>query len=430
MVTLLIIADDFTGALDTGVQFAASGANTRVVTNASYDLCQLDPSVQVLVIDAETRHLPPQKAYDIVYNITRRAVDLNIPYLYKKTDSALRGNIGSELTAMIDAARGKTLSFLPAFPKMKRWTKEGIHYIDGVPVNESVFGKDPFEPVTCSHVQKIIEMQSQVKVSVETNGKQSIFGKKITEENIKESEIIVWDAETDDELEKVGLHLYETGRMYLTAGCAGFAAVLPNLLGLKGVKEQEKKQEKNLTSKLLVISGSVNPITVAQLDYAEKQGFTRDRINPDEMLRKDFWSSPSGQQRIDRWRELLEQKSCMILDSNVMTGRKSTENDQKDDGLSFDEICVQISRSYGCILRTLIEDGLESTIMIIGGDTLLGCMEELNVKEMEPICELASGVVLSEFFLGNKKSQVISKSGGFGEETLIAELAQKIIGNT
>ena len=37
MVRLLIIADDFTGALDTGVQFATRGATTRVVTNADYD---------------------------------------------------------------------------------------------------------------------------------------------------------------------------------------------------------------------------------------------------------------------------------------------------------------------------------------------------------------------------------------------------------
>ena len=33
MVKLLIIADDFTGALDTGVQFAARGAKTRVVVD-------------------------------------------------------------------------------------------------------------------------------------------------------------------------------------------------------------------------------------------------------------------------------------------------------------------------------------------------------------------------------------------------------------
>ena len=49
MVKLLIIADDFTGALDTGVQFAAE---TRVVTNVEYDFESAGEEVQVLVLDA------------------------------------------------------------------------------------------------------------------------------------------------------------------------------------------------------------------------------------------------------------------------------------------------------------------------------------------------------------------------------------------
>lgn len=36
MITLLIVADDFTGALDTGVQLAGSGARTRVVTDPDF----------------------------------------------------------------------------------------------------------------------------------------------------------------------------------------------------------------------------------------------------------------------------------------------------------------------------------------------------------------------------------------------------------
>ena len=42
MVSLLIVADDFTGALDTGVQFAAHGASTRVVTDLDRDLSRDD----------------------------------------------------------------------------------------------------------------------------------------------------------------------------------------------------------------------------------------------------------------------------------------------------------------------------------------------------------------------------------------------------
>ncbi len=36
MITLLIVADDFTGALDTGVQLAGCGAPTRVVTDPEF----------------------------------------------------------------------------------------------------------------------------------------------------------------------------------------------------------------------------------------------------------------------------------------------------------------------------------------------------------------------------------------------------------
>lgn len=53
---LLIIADDFTGALDTGVQFAAHGVSTRVIVDPEVDFSAYHDSV--LVIDTET---PPPR---------------------------------------------------------------------------------------------------------------------------------------------------------------------------------------------------------------------------------------------------------------------------------------------------------------------------------------------------------------------------------
>ena len=101
MIGLFIIADDFTGALDTGVQFAAKGIPTRVITDPAADLARDWGDARVLVLDAETRHLPPLEAYDTVYHAARQAVEIGIPYLYKKTDSALRGNVGAELTVKL-----------------------------------------------------------------------------------------------------------------------------------------------------------------------------------------------------------------------------------------------------------------------------------------------------------------------------------------
>ena len=161
MIKLLILSDDFTGALDTSVHFAKNGVKTKVVFERNYLFSQ-DDDTEVAVIDAETRHISPGEAYSVIYSIGRRGMDAGISYFYLKTDSALRGNIGSCLEALLRASEAKMLPFIPAYPKMKRFTKKGIHYIDTVKVGESVFGKDPFNPVTSSSVREIISQQTDI----------------------------------------------------------------------------------------------------------------------------------------------------------------------------------------------------------------------------------------------------------------------------
>ena len=70
MVKLLIIADDFTGALDTGIQFVNKGIATQVFTKMPEAIGDIDETTEVLVIDSETRPMPAAKAYDAVKNIT------------------------------------------------------------------------------------------------------------------------------------------------------------------------------------------------------------------------------------------------------------------------------------------------------------------------------------------------------------------------
>lgn len=84
MVKLLIIADDFTGALDTGIQFVNKGIATQVFTKMPEAICDIDESTEVLVIDSETRPMPAAKAYDAVKNITGWAKAINIPVIFKR----------------------------------------------------------------------------------------------------------------------------------------------------------------------------------------------------------------------------------------------------------------------------------------------------------------------------------------------------------
>ena len=70
----------------------------------------------------------------------------------------------------------------------------------------------------------------------------------------------------------------------------------------------------------------------------------------------------------------------------------------------------------------MLESAPNKTVLITGGDTLLQCMNQMRVWEMEPLLQVFPGVVLSRFGEGSESRYVITKSGGFGKETLLHDL--------
>ena len=392
MLQLLIIADDFTGALDSGVQFASLGAKTLVVTEDNYSLLDSD-GLDVLVFDAETRHICKQESYNKVYNIAKLAKDFNIPYVYKKTDSGLRGNIGAELAGAMDALGVDEMSFVPAFPKMKRVTINGVHYVDGVPVAESMFGKDPFEPVKHSDVQEIIAEQTD------------------------RTGIRVFDAETDGDMAAIAGHLGHDG-LRLTAGCAGFAGVLAHVLGFNG----KSADVPGMPGKFFMVCGSVNPVTRAQMDYARAKGFKYISLSVEQKLNPSW---PGSAECLSAGRTWLSEisDSNAILDANDPADESETDSYIREHGLTIDEVRVNISRSVTGAAKAMIDAGLEARLMCVGGDTLLALMRAVGVSELVPMCEIEIGVVLTSFTYNGKKFYIMTKSGGFGESDLLVKLA-------
>lgn len=411
MVKLVIIADDFTGALDTGVQFAGKGAKTLVVTDLHYDFHSMDKEVEVLVMVTESRHLPSEEAYGIVRSIVERALKADIPYIYKKTDSALRGNIGSELKGLMDGAKIRSLPFIPAFPALRRITKEGIHYIEGVPVAESIFGEDPFEPILHSSVEMIIGSQVEVPVVVEREG-----GSRREVEGIR-----VYDAETEEDLRRIAEDLTLTGLRF-SAGCAGFAATLSDLLGLDG----EDSYERKLDEPLFIACGSVNAVTIRQMRKAKEEGFPQVHLTPEQKLDKTWLLGESAKKEIQGWIREAASHGKFILDVNDPEGSTATEYYKTQNGLTTEELRVSISENLAAILKQMLDSGLRATVLCTGGDTLMALMEVLKIYELTPLYEIAPGVVATKFQYHGRTYNMISKSGGIGDEDLLLRIAEQI----
>ncbi|WP_312279819.1 four-carbon acid sugar kinase family protein [Oscillibacter sp.] len=410
MIKLFIIADDFTGALDTGVQFAEYGTKTLVETAPMYDFSQMPDGTEVLVLNAETRHLLPDQAYAVVYRAVREARNAGIPYIYKKTDSALRGNIGSELAAAMDAAELDRMAFVPAFPVMGRITRGGIHYVDGIPIAQSVFGRDPFEPVHSSDIPKIVAAQTALPVvlhlKTDSTGTWSQPG------------IQLYDADSDEDLWKIARDL-TLENLRLSAGCAGFAAVLDELLELRG----KPTAIPPLTPALFVVCGSINPVTQQQMKTAELNGFSRFCLGPLEKLDPLWLESTRCEQTVRSWLDTAARNRCCILDSNDSDGGMETDAFIRLHGLTKEQVRLRISAALATLTRRMVDGGLNATLMCTGGDTLLALMREMGVTELMPVCELSPGVVLSAFAYQGKSIHIISKSGGFGAPDLLCSLA-------
>ena len=394
MLKLLVVADDFTGALDTGVQFSSLGARAKVVTSPQYDLSRTK-GLDVLIFDSETRHKDSGTAYRVVYDFVKRVKDFGVEFVYKETDSGLRGNIGSELAGAMDALGLEGMAFVPAFPAMSRVTRNGVHYIKGVPVAESMFGSDPFEPVKFSDVREIIATQTD---------KQGIR---------------VYDAETDGDMVAIAGRLGHEG-LRLTAGCAGFAGVLAHVLGYHG-KPQEVW---GMPAKFVMLCGSVNPVTRSQMDYARGEGFVYEALNVEQKLDPTWPGSSECEEAAKGWLEEFG-SSHAIIDANNPDETAQTEEYIHAHGLSIDEVRVNISRAIGGAGRALMDQGLDARLMCVGGDTLLALMDAVGVHELVPMYEVELGVVLTSFEYGGKNYYIMTKSGGFGERELLVNLAGK-----
>lgn len=412
MIKLLVIADDFTGALDTGAQFMAKGTQIRILNGTWKSVFgNADQNTQVLIVDTETRHLAPAAAYDIIFRLVTEAREAGIPHLYKKTDSALRGNVGSELAAMLAASGRKRLHFIPAFPQMGRITKGGLQYIDGVPVAQSVFGADPFEPVQKSDVREIIALQSDVHTS--------LIGEDSPE--VLPDGILVFDAQDLNTMEHIANVLETRDELRYIAGCAGFAAVLPQHLNM----EQGEYRRPDLPGKMLTICGSINPITLRQMDVAEQAGAVRIRLTPKQKLSPHWLDSSEGQKMMDAWIAKAGECNNLIIECGAdVVG----ETDQYAKSLRLDsgEIRERVANTMGTILKRMLDMGLKRLLLVTGGDTLVAFLRQIDADSLILLGEVMPGVILSELRYCHKSFYLISKSGGFGSATALVDLEKKI----
>lgn len=127
-----IIADDLTGATDTGIQFQKRGIATTVLVEPPKETWPCLGENTALSINASSRELCPQEAAVRTREVLQHMVLCDQDTLFKKVDSLMRGNPVEELEAALEAAGRRIALAAPSFPRMGRTVDGGVlHLPDG-----------------------------------------------------------------------------------------------------------------------------------------------------------------------------------------------------------------------------------------------------------------------------------------------------------
>lgn len=211
MADIVVIADDLTGANATGVLFE----NKKIKIATFLDLLTYFKEEKgaykdydVISINTDSRSIEKEEAYNRVYNITNSFKSKDIKLLSKRIDSTVRGNVGSEIDAVLDSLADDYLAIVvPAFPASNRITIGGHLLVNSIPLERTDVAKDPKTPVETSCVSKIIARQSKYKIGrIELSSLKNNVQEIIKEINSLKKEgtrIIVFDAVNQKDINKI-----------------------------------------------------------------------------------------------------------------------------------------------------------------------------------------------------------------------------------
>jgi D-threonate/D-erythronate kinase len=359
----------------------------------------------VLVINANTRHVMPEIAKAIIRSILSHVAH-EYPYVYLKTDSALRGNISALFRAALDELPHPWI-FVPAYPAFNRVTKDGKQYIGKVLLEDSPFRDDPLNPMNTSDIREIVckDFDNPVKVFPES------FVKQGTVEQLDPHGINVFDCTNKRIMYELATILAVNDAVKYMSGCAGMASVLHHILPFN----TKKLEVEILPQSVIVFSGSINDINTSQLQHAQNDGYSIYFLSVDRIANGE--ESELIEEAAQRIQEAIRKNETLIVSICDLTpGSSEIKADQK--------IHKSIEAFWQRLTLYIYEQFPIKHMAIFGGDTALAVLTALNIDQVVLQKEVEEGVPHCIFNWREHQIHLVTKSGGLGGLSVVNHIDQ------
>ena len=391
--TLLIVADDLTGAADSAARCFHAGLPATVFMQ----LVAPPWPPGAVALSTDSRHLLPSEAAARVRLLLAPLRHAAATW-YKKIDSTLRGNIGAELDAMLStlAAPGQPAVAVvcPAFPAQGRGLMEGRLWF---PLLQ---GEPPDLPA-------LLAQQTERPVVLialaDVRAGEAVLAARLQSAVEHGAQILVVDARTDADLATILAAVQRALPHALLCGSAGLMAPLARAVAQQEGAPHIDQKPLTLQPPLLAVVGSGSTMAHRQIDaLRQTEEIAVVEIGQDQSFPLEL--EGSGKRAVIL--HLPKPDAATPLEGHRARALAAT----------LAETAVR--------LAPRLQPGL---LLLVGGDTTVHMLERMGIRRLTVLAELMPGIPLLEGVDDSgSRALLITKAGNFGDEHTLQAIYAKV----
>jgi len=382
---VLALADDLSGAAETA---CALGGPVRLSLTAA-DVAG-SAAAHDLVVDLDTRHLPPAAAAHAVRTALRAAPSGPPRLLYKKVDSQLRGHLAAEAAAYAEGAEAVVIA--PALPAARRTVTGGVVHVNGVPLHRT----DGWRAERAAAPRSLPEALSGLPVRTvpldvvrAQPGTLDAELRRIAASGAHPAP----DAVTDADLDAVAAAVLRLGPGFRLLGSGGLAAALGRALVRPAATLPPAPGPAQDGAPLLFVVGTAEPGAVAQIAHLAALGAHHVPLDPADLAAGTVRPPRTG-----------AAAALTVLSIDGSAGLRPGAG-------------RALSASLGALAAAYPG---RPDLVLTGGETARTTLDALGTSELEPLGEIHHGAVHSRTPDGR---QVVTRPGSYGAEDSLLRIA-------
>ena len=357
---ICVIADDLAGAAELGGVALRHGRSAEV--QLAFDA---GSGAEVLCVNTDTRSCDADEAARRVAQVAGCCRQVGITGVFKKVDSVLRGWVAAELSALLPVLGRERALLVPANPARGRVIRDGQYWIDGRPLHETDFARDPEHPVHSPSVLALLGTAGAEPVHLLPVGDRLPWRGILVAEAVCSADLAEWAGRLD--------------AATLPAGAAEFFAAF-----LAGTGHPERgggpaAAHSSASERALFVCGSTSSASRAFLHRSEAGGVPVLRM-PSGLLDPDSPREPLvAQWAVAAVQALQKQARVVVAIDRPLQAAPGMPR--------------RLSEALAAVVKRILEQEEVDNLLVEGGATAMALVQDLGWPRLVVEREFAPGVV-------------------------------------